>query len=205
MKLTDGARSIFYQRLTNILLSKFSESELKEMFFHLTIWNDSFRVIPYGLYEDESMVNYKDIMLTSEGEMFSYWLDFNTCNIEKPFNKSRKVTRLMKDLTERRLSLVKSKLNLSDTFHSLLASFFIDFEQSRVPINFTPHDPDRGNEVLKYLRMYLSFILYIEMLGNNSTDEVERILNLFVNAPDEYLYEDLSNELNVFLNEHKIN
>lgn len=202
MKLTDGARSIFYQRLTNILLSKCSESELKEMFFHLTVWNDSYKVIPYGLYEDGVVVNYTDIMPTTEGKMFSFWLDFHTCNIEKPFNKSRKVTRLMKDLTENRLSLVKSNLSLADTFHSLLSSFFIDFEQSRVPINFTPNNFERGIEVLGYVRTYLSLILYIEVLSNPS--EIERTLYLFVNTPDEYLYEDLSNELNIFLNDNKM-
>lgn len=185
MKLAERVKQILYKRTVNNLFQRNSEEDIKEAVLFLRLWNDNSKVIPYSLFEEGCLINYKDILETPQGLVFKHWLIFNTISIEKPFNKSRKITRKLKDL-EGKLLTMDVPVHFVSALTCLFGAFFIDLKEKGVTVTFSFSDEPQMQRVLEDIAICLSILLYIDSVCD--TDKLEQLLDYYVNASDDELY-----------------
>lgn len=185
MKLIDRVKKIIYKRVFNHLLFYNTEEEINEAILFLRLWNDNSRVIPYGLFEEDSLINHSDILISYQGDIFKHWLLSNTGSIEKPFNKSRKIARKIKEL-ETKLSTTDIPIHVNTVLPSLFGVFFVDLSAKVGFINFTFSDESRIQDVLRDISIALALILYID--STVDTDKIDQLLDLCINVPDRTLF-----------------
>lgn len=182
MKLLERVKKILFKRTINNLFQRNTEEEVNEAVLFLRLWNDNSRVIPYSLFEDECLINYNDIIDTPQGHIFKHWLLFNTISIEKSFNKSRKITRKIKDI-EGKLSVLDTPVHFNSALTSLFGAFFVDLNTKKDIAAFSFSDELRMKRVLEDITICLSLLIYID--GLSELDKVESLLDLYVNNRDD--------------------
>lgn len=179
MKLLERVKKILFKRTINNLFQRNTEEEVNEAVLFLRLWNDNSRVIPYSLFEEECLVNYNDIIDTPQGHIFKHWLLSNTISIEKSFNKSRKITRKIKDI-ESKLFVLDTPVHFNSALTSLFGAFFIDLTSKTDIATFSFSDEIRMRRVLEDITICLSLLIYID--GLTELDKVENLLDFYVNS-----------------------
>lgn len=185
MKLLERVKKVLFKRTVNNLFQRNTEEEINEAVLFLRVWNDNSRVIPYSLFEEECLINYNDIIDTPQGRIFKHWLIFNTISIEKPFNKSRKVTRKIKDL-EGKLIPIDVPIHFNSTLTSLFGAFFINLSARTDIITFSFSDEIRMQRMLEDITICLAILIYIDSITD--LDKIEKLLDLYMNSSGTELY-----------------
>lgn len=185
MKLTDGMKRILIKKLSDSFEKRVTLAEFNEVFLFLDRWNTAFKTVPYGIFESEEKEYIEPLSLedTQEGVVFNKWLEYKTSNIEKDFNKSRKLIRILKNIITTQHDSLAYNLSANNIFTIVLTAFYIDYDEERVPFKFSVKDVGRFNEVIKELRGYLATLFFIDMVSDNVV--IEKIIDLFINGEEE--------------------
>lgn len=187
MKFTDGNKTIFIKKLTTLFTGRVSSREFNEVFLFLAQWNNAYRTVPYGVFEEKEDVEFMEVY--PSGQLCKIVVEESTANIPKSFNKSRKLVRSVEDIVEKHGLNLAYTLGTNNFFKDALTCFFVEYDEAKLPFPYDVEDIDRFNAVLGELRSYLACILYLDML--NEVGYVADILDLFVNGNEDTLIEDL--------------
>ena len=182
MKLLERVKKILVKRTINNLFQRNSEEEVNKAVLFLRLWNDNSKVIPYSLFEEDCLINYNDIIDTPQGRIFKHWLLVNTMSIEKSFNKSRKITRKLKDF-ENKLTIIDAPVQFNSALTSLFGAFFIDFSAKTDITTFNFSDIMLMQGVLEDITICLAILLYID--GLTESDKIESLLDLYLNTDED--------------------
>ena len=106
---------------------------------------------------------------------FGLWLRKSTENIEKEFNKGRKVMRLLKDITHHYGSVLPFSLPSESVFLSMLEVFIV--KDSYVEVNSIDN---KTQETIELVRGYLESLLYSDIVLKDR------------NLREDFIYEMLS-------------
>jgi hypothetical protein len=189
MRNSKGVKGILIKKLGEVFISKVSLVQFNEAFLFLDCYNRTVKIVPYGLFEKNFDLDV--LKSTDAGVIFYRWLSKKTGNIEKDFNKSRKLVRLFKDIVDEYDRTLVYNLSVSDIFVIPLVAFFTEYTSDKLPFTLPILDADVLNKTLDELRQYLSAIFFIDMISD--TSEMEQVISIFINEDDNSLLQKLVN------------
>lgn len=197
MRNSSGIKGILIKKLGSTIKAQVSLIQFNEAFLFLDSYNKVHKIMPYGLFEKNFEL--ESIKRTDSGSIFYTWLNSKTGNIEKDFNKSRKLVRLFRDIvTEYDVDLVYN-LAMSDIFSVSLVAFFTDYDCGSLPFAIQISDEESLSKTLIKIRQYLASIFFLDLLKDSQ--ELEQVLDLFINGNQINLIEELIKEGVRYLNE----
>lgn len=197
MRNSSGIKGILIKKLGSTIKAQVSLIQFNEAFLFLDSYNKVHKIMPYGLFEKNFEL--ESIKRTDSGSIFYTWLNSKTGNIEKDFNKSRKLVRLFRDIvTEYDVDLVYN-LAMSDIFSVSLVAFFTDYDCGSLPFAIQISDEESLSKTLIKIRQYLASIFFLDLLKDSQ--ELEQVLDLFINGNQINLVEELIKEGVRYLNE----
>jgi len=175
LKLEERIKRVITKRIVLNCLESVPEDDMFQAMLFLRVWNGKSKLIPYKLFEEGHFVNYKNILNTPQGHIFRHWLLFNTVSIEKPFNKSRKIVRKIKDLEDMFIYANMSNLFGTDLQY-LFGVFFIDTEKAETFTEFDFENSEWLKQALQEISTVLALVLYLD--GLEEVEVLERVLDI---------------------------
>lgn len=175
MKLEERIKRVITKRIVLNCLESVPEDDMFQAMLFLRVWNGKSKLIPYKLFEEGHFINYKSILNTPQGHIFRHWLLFNTVSIEKPFNKSRKIVRKIKDLEDMFIYVNMSNLFGTDLQY-LFGVFFIDTEKAETFTEFDFENSEWLKQALQEISTVLALVLYLD--GLEEVEVLERVLDI---------------------------
>lgn len=178
LKFSSSLKSILVKKLSEAIRERMTIAEFNEASIFLDRWNTAYRVSPYGLFVDPSLVANLD--QTNSGLIFKRWLEHETDDIEKDFNKSRKLVRLIKLRSDEYIDSLAFNLP-ANLFGTALTAFFVRYDEDIcLPFQFPVADAERFNTVLSEICNYLAAVLLLDLLDTQFS--IELILDVMVNT-----------------------
>lgn len=188
MKITGSVRSILVKRLSESLRERMTLSQFNDACIFLDRWNSAFKVVPYGMFEEPEILT--RLNKTEAGIMFKKWLDCETGNIEKDFNKGRKLVRVLKTRMDEYLDTLAFNLPANSLLLIAVSSFFVDYDDNQqFPFRYPVGDETVFNSVLEDIRKYVAAVLFLDL----ATEQLlqERVLDILVNSDTEGVIDNL--------------
>lgn len=173
MKISKEVKRGMFQKLTVFVEDSIHFSDFNRIFMFLDSLYYMDKIIPYKIFENGSV-----IVVTPDGVIFEKWLEQETENISKDFNKGRKLVRLIKDLCENFSNGLAFTMGSEKVFMHMLKLFLLDLKKYSVLETKLLEEKCVDKEGLWLLRKYLALIFSIEVLSN--TDRVDELLYLFL-------------------------
>ena len=189
MKLSNEIRNLMLDKLTTEYKSKVGLVEYNELMIILEVWNSSYKIIPFALFDTfENITPCGGV----EEDFLKTWLIEKTSNIDDDFNKSRKVIRLWQKIVDVSLGHFAYTLNAYKVFETAFGVFYLTDSLDNLPINFKPSDTDKLRDALIQTRKYLISILVLDTFSTGKG--VDDLLRVFLKDDDMSLLDKLSQD-----------
>lgn len=191
MKLSNEIRNLMLDKLTTEYKSKVGLVEYNELMIILEVWNSSYKIIPFALFDTFENITHCGGV---EEDFLKTWLIEKTSNIDDDFNKSRKVIRLWQKIVDVSLGNFAYTLNAYKVFETAFGVFYLTDSLDNLPINFKPSDTDKLRDALIQTRKYLISILVLDTFSTGKG--VDDLLRVFLKDDDMSLLDKLSQDSN---------
>lgn len=178
-------------KLTTEYKSKVGLVEYNELMIILEVWNSSYKIIPFALFDTFENITHCGGV---EEDFLKTWLIEKTSNIDDDFNKSRKVIRLWQKIVDVSLGNFAYTLNAYKVFETAFGVFYLTDSLDNLPINFKPSDTDKLRDALIQTRKYLISILVLDTFSTGKG--VDDLLRVFLKDDDMSLLDKLSQDSN---------
>lgn len=169
MKYSKTIKASMVTKLTESLNKKTSQDASKELYLDLDNRCKVSKITPYSFFEQGGL---KSTIASEEGLVFSKCLNNITNNIEKDFNKGRKLVRTINDLLKEYSCYMHTYIDTVDKFSVMLGVFF------RYAFVGDSGEVIELNNCLKYWKAYISSLFFIELI--NGTNKADYLLSLFI-------------------------
>ena len=191
MKLSNEIRNLMLDKLTTEYKSKVGLVEYNELMIILEVWNSSYKIIPFALFDTFENITHCGGV---EEDFLKTWLIEKTSNIDDDFNKSRKVIRLWQKIVDVSLGNFAYTLNAYKVFETAFGVFYLTDSLDNLPINFKPSDTDKLRDALIQTRKYLISKLVLDTFSTGKG--VDDLLRVFLKDDDMSLLDKLSQDSN---------
>ena len=178
-------------KLTTEYKSKVGLVEYNELMIILEVWNSSYKIIPFALFDTFENITHCGGV---EEDFLKTWLIEKTSNIDDDFNKSRKVIRLWQKIVDVSLGNFAYTLNAYKVFETAFGVFYLTDSLDNLPINFKPSDTGKLRDALIQTRKYLISILVLDTFSTGKG--VDDLLRVFLKDDDMSLLDKLSQDSN---------
>lgn len=186
MKVSDKLKFILIERVSREFLAHVSAEDFNQIFKVLERKSLFLKAVPFGVFETPEIAG--RLQRSKEGDLFWEWLQHKTSNIEKPFNKGRKLSRIFRDFISEYGTTLPYTLSAGKAFSILLTSLFLGNEEYKDSLE-EGVDYEQFLQSVTYLKGYLSVILYLDSI--NETPSVESVLHLFISGDTDDLIQTI--------------
>lgn len=161
MKIGNMIKKGVYTKLASAVEHKITLREFTDVFLFLDDLQTIGKIIPYRLFENRAMLRN-----SNSGLIFDAWVEAHTGNIEKDFNKGRKLVRVLKDKILKNDDTLPFNLVSESVFLTMLRVFLL--ESSYMTVN---NKSPEFSKNLGVIRDYMTAIFVAELLFESELNE----------------------------------
>lgn len=168
MKITTTVKSAMIEKLTTAITTKLTVDEFNMIFYELSTYHNSEKLFPYRVFKEFNVLDADKCVDEDDKELNNYfitYLNVINANVVSPFDRGRKLAKVLKNLQSSYSDILAYNLCVSSSLVVLLNLF----NSSGEILNDIKYQVI-GSKIY-YLKKYLLLLLYVDKLKLKDTTD----------------------------------